>query len=273
ASPVTRSAAATPRPAPTWTRWPAPASTSTTCCACWKRTAWPSSRSPGSSCWTRSAPPSARSDRFPPPAGGRERAPRSRPFVFAVSAPGPSAGPEPLDEPGTGTGGHRGSPEVFSELADVEGSPTLSTENRVEEARAGGLAVRVRGAAAEADAEAVAALAADGVPAALASGDSTLWGPDAADLAAVRLGWLGLPRGSRELLPELSRLAAANRAAGLDRVVLAGMGGSSLAPEVIAATRGAELTVLDTTDPAQVRAATADRLHRTVLVVSSKSGG
>ncbi|WP_017593694.1 hypothetical protein [Nocardiopsis potens] len=149
----------------------------------------------------------------------------------------------------------------------------MSTENRVEEARAGGLAVRVRGAAAEAAAEAVAALAADGVPAALASGDSTLWGPDAAELAEVRLGWLDLPHTSRELLPELSRLAAENRAAGLDRVVLAGMGGSSLAPEVIAATRGAELTVLDTTDPAQVRAAAADRLHRTVLVVSSKSGG
>ncbi|MBO0869122.1 MAG: glucose-6-phosphate isomerase, partial [Micromonosporaceae bacterium] len=52
----------------------------------------------------------------------------------------------------------------------------------------------------------------------------------------------------------------------------AGMGGSSLAPEVIARTLDRPLTVLDTTDPGQVRAALADRLHRTVVVVSSKSG-
>ncbi len=50
------------------------------------------------------------------------------------------------------------------------------------------------------------------------------------------------------------------------------MGGSSLAPEVITRTLGVRLTVLDTTDPHQVRAALADRLERTVVVVSSKSG-
>ena len=50
------------------------------------------------------------------------------------------------------------------------------------------------------------------------------------------------------------------------------MGGSSLAPEVIARTLGRPLTVLDTTDPGQVRAALGDRLERTVVVVASKSG-
>jgi glucose-6-phosphate isomerase len=50
------------------------------------------------------------------------------------------------------------------------------------------------------------------------------------------------------------------------------MGGSSLAPEVIAGTAGVELTVLDSTDPDQVRAALADRLDATAIVVSSKSG-
>jgi glucose-6-phosphate isomerase len=50
------------------------------------------------------------------------------------------------------------------------------------------------------------------------------------------------------------------------------MGGSSLAPEVITATYGVDLTVLDTTDPGQVQAAITD-LERTVLVASSKSGG
>lgn len=51
------------------------------------------------------------------------------------------------------------------------------------------------------------------------------------------------------------------------------MGGSSLAPEVITRTAGVALTVLDTTDAGQIRRALADRLERTVLVVSSKSGG
>ena len=60
---------------------------------------------------------------------------------------------------------------------------------------------------------------------------------------------------------------------GIDRVVLAGMGGSSLAPEVICATAGVELVTLDTTDSGQVAAALAADLDRTVLVVSSKSGG
>ena len=50
------------------------------------------------------------------------------------------------------------------------------------------------------------------------------------------------------------------------------MGGSSLAPEVICATYGVELTVLDSSNPDQVREALADRLDRTVVVVSSKSG-
>ncbi len=50
------------------------------------------------------------------------------------------------------------------------------------------------------------------------------------------------------------------------------MGGSSLAPEVIAGTAGVELTVLDSTDPEQVAAALADRLAETAIVVSSKSG-
>jgi glucose-6-phosphate isomerase len=113
----------------------------------------------------------------------------------------------------------------------------------------------------------------DGVPAALMSKDATLWGPDATLEATVRLGWLDLPRSSRELLPRLASLRAELAAEGLDRVVLCGMGGSSLAPEVVCATAGRPLVVLDTTDPGQVRAALEDGLDRTVVVVSSKSGG
>jgi glucose-6-phosphate isomerase len=114
---------------------------------------------------------------------------------------------------------------------------------------------------------------ADGVPKRLAAKDPTIWGERAEPEARIRLGWLDLPRTSRELVPRLEQLRDRLRGAGLDHVVLAGMGGSSLAPEVITRSEAVELTVLDTTDPHQVRAAIADRLDRTVLVVASKSGG
>jgi glucose-6-phosphate isomerase len=115
-------------------------------------------------------------------------------------------------------------------------------------------------------------LTADDVPARLAAKDATLWGPDAESEASIRLGWLDSPTSSRPLLRELTELRESLTAEGIDRVVLCGMGGSSLAPEVITRTAGVPLVVLDTTDPGQVRAALTD-LRRTVVVVSSKSGG
>ena len=134
---------------------------------------------------------------------------------------------------------------------------------------AAGLAVR--GAAAVPGAvKARAALVADGVPRRLAEKDPTLWGEAAIAEAKARLGWVDTHRRSRDLLPVLAALR--EECAGLDNVVLAGMGGSSLAPEVIARTLGVSLTILDTTDPHQVRRALGDRLDRTVVVVSSKSG-
>ena len=59
----------------------------------------------------------------------------------------------------------------------------------------------------------------------------------------------------------------------MTKVVLCGMGGSSLAPEVICGADGVELDVLDSSDPDFVRRALMDRLDETVVVVSSKSGG
>jgi len=112
-----------------------------------------------------------------------------------------------------------------------------------------------------------------GVPAGIVAKDSTLWGPAATAEASVRLGWLDCARVSRPLVAEIEALRDELRGNGVDHVVLAGMGGSSLAPEVITRTYDVELTVLDTTDPGQVRYALDDRLDRTVLVVSSKSGG
>ena len=106
----------------------------------------------------------------------------------------------------------------------------------------------------------------------LAAQDAALWGPQAQPEAGIRLAWTTLHETSRPLLAEIDALAAELRAAGIDRVVLAGMGGSSLAPEVVCASAKAPLVVLDTTDPGQVRDALAGDLARTVLVVSSKSG-
>jgi glucose-6-phosphate isomerase len=115
-------------------------------------------------------------------------------------------------------------------------------------------------------------LVAERVASALGSQDPTLWGPQAQPEAARRLAWVGLSETSRPLLATIEALRAELHADGIDRVVLAGMGGSSLAPEVICATGKVPLTVLDTTDPGQVADALAGDLARTVLVVSSKSG-
>jgi glucose-6-phosphate isomerase len=102
--------------------------------------------------------------------------------------------------------------------------------------------------------------------------DHTLWGPDAESESAIRLGWVEAASVSQSMVKEILELRDALRAEGVTRIVLCGMGGSSLAPEVIAGTAGVELTVLDSTDPDQVRAALVDRLEDTAIVVSSKSG-
>lgn len=101
--------------------------------------------------------------------------------------------------------------------------------------------------------------------------DPDVWGPEARDEASIRLSWTTLPETSRPLVAELVALREQLQAEGVDRVVLAGMGGSSLAPEVICAAHGVPLVTLDATDPGQVRDALVE-LDRTVLVVSSKSG-
>lgn len=116
-------------------------------------------------------------------------------------------------------------------------------------------------------------LAAEKVASRIAAKDATLWGPDAEPEASIRLNWVDLHETSRPLLAEIEALQADLRADGLDRVVLCGMGGSSLAPEVITRTAGVDLVVLDSTNPNVIARALAGDLRRTVVVVSSKSGG
>lgn len=107
---------------------------------------------------------------------------------------------------------------------------------------------------------------------ALAQKDATLWGKAAESEARVRLNWIDLPKSSRLLLPELDALSAWARANDLTNFILCGMGGSSLAPEVMAKTFKRSLTILDTTDPSQISAALPLDLARTLVIVGSKSG-
>ncbi|MCU1678511.1 MAG: phosphoglucose isomerase [Frankiales bacterium] len=140
-------------------------------------------------------------------------------------------------------------------------------------ATGGGVTVTVQGPAIVGPAQAVLDRAvAAGVAKSLVSKDPTLWGPDATAEATIRLGWLDVVETAGDLPAQLVTLRGELAATGVDRVVLSGMGGSSLAPEVITLTAGVPLVVVDTTDPQQVSAALTD-LDRTVLVVSSKSGG
>ncbi len=125
----------------------------------------------------------------------------------------------------------------------------------------------------QAFAGAVEELVTDGVASGIAGRDATLWGSAAESEAGTRLAWVGLAQESRELVDEIVGLRDVLADRGCTRVVLCGMGGSSLAPEVICATHGVELTVLDSSHPDYVRRALSEQLERTIVVVSSKSGG
>ena len=100
--------------------------------------------------------------------------------------------------------------------------------------------------------------------------DSAIWGIDAQAEASIRMNWIDLPESSRNLLPQFDALAAKHR--DKSNVILCGMGGSSLGPEVIAQTFSKKLFVLDSTDPDYVAHALDFDLSKSVVVVSSKSG-
>ncbi|MBJ7472195.1 MAG: hypothetical protein JHD16_12890 [Solirubrobacteraceae bacterium] len=111
------------------------------------------------------------------------------------------------------------------------------------------------------------------------AGDDTVFGPAGQPEVADRLGWLHVGERTGALLPQLEALAAGARERG-DRVALVlGMGGSSLAPEVLRrafdAVDGApELRVLDSTVPAAIlEAVTGLDPEHTLVIAASKSGG
>ncbi|MDQ3991691.1 MAG: hypothetical protein M3245_05215, partial [Actinomycetota bacterium] len=126
-------------------------------------------------------------------------------------------------------------------------------------------------------ASALEALASADAVARLWKRDHTLWRPDAAEISD-RLGWLDAPAAARPRLSGYRALAERVAADGLTHAVLLGMGGSSLAPEVLRHVLGVapgmvDLSVLDSTHPAAVTAVEdAVPLDRTLFVVASKSG-
>jgi transaldolase/glucose-6-phosphate isomerase len=110
-------------------------------------------------------------------------------------------------------------------------------------------------------------------------GDATLWGAPGTPEIADRLGWLTSAERMLDWVDSLTAFADRVRDDGLRDVVLLGMGGSSLAPEVLRRSFGSQpgrprLHVLDSTDAATVLAIQQSiDPKRTLFLVSSKSGG
>jgi glucose-6-phosphate isomerase len=104
--------------------------------------------------------------------------------------------------------------------------------------------------------------------------DAATWGAKAAKEAAIRLNWIDLPEESVALLPEIIQFQ--NRFRSINQIVLCGMGGSSLGPEVIAKSYRShldkEIFFFDSTDPNYAQHALARDLSQTLVIISSKSG-
>lgn len=108
--------------------------------------------------------------------------------------------------------------------------------------------------------------------------DHTIWSAELVPELVDRLGWLQLPERLSEVAGEIKALGDELASERIAHVVVLGMGGSSLAPEVFAGTFGSapgfpELAVLDSTHPGAVLALeNSIDISRTVFIVASKSG-
>ena len=134
------------------------------------------------------------------------------------------------------------------------------------------LKVVAGGSAAAAVQNEIGKLVSDKVASRIAAKDPTLWGEDAEAESAIRLGWVSSAEDSQPLVAQILALRQEFHAKGVSRFVLCGMGGSSLAPEVITRTAKVELLVLDSTNADQIGNALSGDLTKTAVIVSSKSG-
>jgi glucose-6-phosphate isomerase len=117
----------------------------------------------------------------------------------------------------------------------------------------------------------VSRLAEEAVASRIFDQDATIWGSDAEAEAAVRLGWTTAHLTAMTVLAAAEPIRTAWSATGVKRIVLCGMGGSSLAPEVMAMKFSLPVTILDATSPDQVAASFVNPAELAVIV-SSKSG-
>jgi glucose-6-phosphate isomerase len=104
----------------------------------------------------------------------------------------------------------------------------------------------------------------------IANMDATTWGPDAQMEASNRLDWVNLPETSRTLEEQIAQVVEKFKE--LSHLVLCGMGGSSLAPEVISRTYDKKIFILDSTDPNYIAHVADNPLNKTLVIISSKSG-
>jgi len=144
-------------------------------------------------------------------------------------------------------------------------------------------AVSALGPIADAVSRRIAQLESDSVPARLWKQDPSLWTSDPEGQAEVakRMGWLDSPEKARALLPSYRAFADEIHSEGIHRVLVLGMGGSSLTAEVLSSLQAAanveapvSLAILDSTDPEQVSLAAGNfPPDKSLYMVASKSGG
>ena len=129
----------------------------------------------------------------------------------------------------------------------------------------------------------IAQLESDSVHTRLWAHDPSLWASDTAGQAEVkiRMGWLDSPQKARELIPGYKAFADEIHKEGIHRVLVLGMGGSSLTAEVLSSLQAAakmdaplSLAILDSTDPEQVSLTSGNfPPDKSLFIVASKSGG
>jgi RpiB/LacA/LacB family sugar-phosphate isomerase len=207
-------------------------------------------------------PPETWEEPAPRPLGERPGAPAATAAAGAVAAddetvmadPGLQAGPPPTARP---------RPRAAAAESPAAGPPPTPRERFARTAEA-----------------ALAALERRGFLESLWIKDASLWSEDNAQQTLIRnrLGWLTSPTLMREHVGDLTAFADEIRRAHYTHVLLLGMGGATLCPEVLAFTFGPrmgfpDLVLLDSTHPAAVKDALSRiNVPRTLFIVSSKSG-
>ena len=120
----------------------------------------------------------------------------------------------------------------------------------------------------------VAALVSSRAASRLRAGDATLWGRDAYAEASERLGWVAAASAVNDVIERGLELRDRFASLEYEQVLLCGMGGSSLSPQVMTTDSGVPLVAVDSIHPDFIaRVCNLENLAKSIIVVSSKSGG